>query len=51
MTIEVEGKVYQNKEQALCELAFCHYPITVTVDGESLIFEWFSDLENYFKSH
>ena len=44
------GKQFDNKKQALLELAFCHYPVTVEIDGDVLTFEWFSDIENYFNN-
>lgn len=43
-------KQFDNKKQALEELAFCHYPVTIEVNGEVLVFEWFSDIEKYFAS-
>ncbi len=51
MTIEFENKTYDDKKQALCELAFCHFPVTVKIDGEELRFDWFSDLEKYILNH
>ncbi len=51
MKIEYQDKVYEDKRQALCEFAFCHFPLTITVDGESMTFDWFSDLENFVNSH
>ncbi|MBQ3754855.1 MAG: hypothetical protein II867_01685 [Clostridia bacterium] len=49
MRIVIFGKQYDNKKQALSELAFCHYPVTIEVDGKSYTFEWFSDVEAFFK--
>ena len=51
MTIEFENKTYDDKKQALCEFAFCHFPVTVKIDGEELRFDWFSDLEKYILTH
>ncbi len=51
MTIEFENKVYDDKKQALSEFAFCHFPVTVKIDGEELRFDWFSDLEKYILTH
>lgn len=51
MTIEFENKVYQDKKQALCEFAFCHFPVTVKIDGNELSFDRFSDLEKYILTH
>lgn len=43
-------KRYKDKKQALLELAFCHYPVTVEVDGKRYTFEWFSEVETFFKT-
>ena len=51
MTIVFENKVYEDKKQALTEFAFCHYPITLSIDGKTMTFEWFSDLEKYILTH
>lgn len=44
------GKQFDNKKQALLELAFCHYPVTIEVDGVEYFFEWFSKVEKFFES-
>lgn len=51
MKIEFENKIYTDKKQALTEFAFCHYPLTLTIDGNQMTFDWFSDLEKYVLSH
>ena len=51
MKIEFENKIYTDKKQALTEFAFCHYPLTLTIDGNHMTFDWFSDLEKYVLSH
>lgn len=51
MTIAIDNKVFTDKKQALCELAFCHFPVSVIIDGNALIFEEFSVLENYILTH
>ena len=51
MTIVFENKVYEDKKQALTEFAFCHYPITLSIDGKTMTFEWFSDVEQYLLTH
>ncbi|MGN0743816.1 MAG: hypothetical protein ACI4MZ_00870 [Christensenellales bacterium] len=51
MTIVYQDKVYTDKRQALCEFAFCRFPLDLTIDGEKMTFDWFSDLENYVNSH
>ena len=42
------AKQFESKKQALIELAFCHYPVTIEVNGEKHTFEWFSDVEKFF---
>ena len=44
------AKQFENKKQALWELAFCHYPVTIEVNGERRTFEWFSDVEKFFET-
>lgn len=51
MKIEFENKIYTDKKQALTEFAFCHYPITLTIDGNQMTFDWFSQLEEYILTH
>lgn len=51
MTIIFDNKTFQDKKQALCELAFCRFPVSVIIDGNTLIFEEFSVLENYILTH
>ncbi|MBO5777621.1 MAG: hypothetical protein J6R34_04165 [Clostridia bacterium] len=41
--ILIEGKTYQDEKQALNALAFCHYPVTVSVDGKTAIFSSFDE--------
>lgn len=50
MIIEIPqiNRIYENKEQALSELAFCHYPVTVVTDGRVEEFSQFSDIEKRF---
>ncbi len=51
MTIEFENKVYRDKKQALVELAFSHFPLTLKIDGNEVTFDWFSELEKYILNH
>lgn len=51
MTIVYSDKTFIDKRQALSEFAFCHFPLTVEVDGEALTFDCFSTLETYILSH
>ena len=41
---------FEDKKQALLELAFCHYPVTVEVDGKRHVFEWFSDAQKFIEN-
>ena len=47
--IIILGKQFSDKGQALLELAFCHYPVSIIVDGEERTFEQFSDVEKFLK--
>ena len=51
MKIEFENKIYTDKKQALTEFAFCHYPLSVKIDGNEMTFVWFSQLEEYILTH
>ena len=51
MKIEFENKIYTDKKQALTEFAFYHYPLTLTIDGNQMTFDWFSQLEEYILTH
>ena len=44
------GTQFDTKKQVLIELAFCHYPVCVEVDGKEYVFEQFSDAEKFIKS-
>ena len=50
ITILDTGKQFVNPKQALLELAFCHYPVRIEVDGKQYAFEWFSEVETFFKT-
>ena len=47
--ITVEGKTYQDKKQALNALAFCHYPVTVTVNGNTETFDSFDKVKDWIE--
>jgi len=52
MQIKLEnGKEFSDKKQALVELAFSHFPLTIIVDGKEYHFDWFSDLEKFIKEY
>ncbi len=50
MTIIIEGKEFNNKEQAIIELAFCHYPVVVEIDGENQEFSSFDAAREFVES-
>ncbi|MBR5173910.1 MAG: hypothetical protein IKW16_03065 [Clostridia bacterium] len=45
--ILIEGKTYQDEKQALNALAFCHYPVTVSVDGKTATFSSFDEAREW----
>lgn len=51
MKIEIisENKCCGSIEDALLELAFCHYPVTIKVLKKVLKFDTFMDVEKYLK--
>lgn len=51
MTIVYLDKIFTDKRQALNEFAFCHFPLTIEVDGIAMTFDCFSALEAYILSH
>ncbi len=51
MTIVYSGITYTDKRQALGEFAFCHFPLSIEVDGVAMTFDCFSALETYILSH
>jgi len=51
MKIEFKNKIYTDKKQALTEFAFCHFPLSVKIDGNEMTFVWFSQLEEYILTH
>lgn len=51
MIIAFDKKTFCDKKQALCELAFCRFPVQITIDDIVLVFEDFSTLEKYILSH
>lgn len=50
MIILFENKQFDDEKQALSEFAFCHYPLTIVVDGKKMTFDEFSVLEKFIKS-
>ena len=50
MTIIIEGKEFNNKEQAIIELAFCHYPVVVEIDGDKQEFSSFDTAREFVES-
>lgn len=50
LQIELQNKIFNNKKQALNELAFCHYPVDVVIDGNLFVFEDFMSAEAYLNN-
>ncbi len=50
ISIDTIDKQFDNKKQVLLELAFCHYPVTVTLDDTTYTFDEFSKVEEFLKS-
>ena len=48
--IQIEDTIYQDKRQALNALAFCHYPVTVAVDGKSERFDSFDTAKDWIEN-
>ena len=48
--IQFEDKTYQDKKQALNALAFCHYPVIVTVDEKKETFDSFDKAREWVES-
>ena len=51
MTIVYSNKTFTDKRQALNEFAFCHFPLSIEVNGVAMTFDCFSELETYILSH
>ena len=50
MIMEIESKTFNNKEQAIIELAFCHYPVEVKVDNQTITFDSFDKAKEYVEN-
>lgn len=50
MIIIINGKKYDNKAQAITELAFCHYPVTVSVNGTEKKFASFDEAKSFIEN-
>ena len=51
MKIKYQSNEYTDKRQALCEFAFCHFPLTIQIDDETMTFDCFSSLESFILSY
>ena len=51
MNIVYSNKTFTDKRQALNEFAFCHFPLSIEVNGVAMTFDCFSALETYILSH
>ena len=49
--IQFEGKTFQDKKQALNALAFCHYPVTVVVNGNTQTFDSFDKVKDWVENY
>ncbi len=49
ITIDTIDKQFDNIKQVLFELAFCHYPVKITLDDKEYIFDEFSKAEEFLK--
>ena len=45
--ILIEGKTYQDEKQAVNALAFCHYPVIVSVDESTATFQSFDEARKW----
>jgi hypothetical protein len=50
ISIDSEQKQFDSKEQAVQTLAFCHYPVTITVDGMTCTFDSFDEAREWVES-
>ena len=48
--IDSEQKQFDSKEQAVSTLAFCHYPVTITIDGKTRTFDSFDRAREWVES-
>ena len=48
--IQFENKTYCDKKQAVSALAFCHYPVTITVGDKTETFHSFDDAREWLDS-
>ena len=48
--IQFEGKTFQDKKQALNALAFCHYPVTVVINGNTQTFDSFDKVKDWVET-
>lgn len=49
--LESEQKQFEDKEQAVITLAFCHYPVTVVIDDDRRTFSHFDEAKDWVLSH
>lgn len=47
MTLLFDNKQIIDKKQTLCEIAFCHFPVLIVVDGKDVCFDTFSEVEAF----
>ncbi|MBR2955807.1 MAG: hypothetical protein IKC54_01265 [Clostridia bacterium] len=50
IVIDSEKKQFDNKKQAVQTLAFCHYPVTVTIGDTTRTFDSFDEAREWVES-
>lgn len=48
--LESEQKQFDDKKQAVNTLAFCHYPVTIVIDGDARTFWSFDEAREWVES-
>ena len=51
MIIIINGKQFSDKAQAIIELAFCHYPATVSINGIEKTFASFDEAKSFVENY
>ena len=51
MIIVINGKQFSDKAQAIIELAFCHYPATVSINGTEKKFASFDEAKSFIENY
>ena len=51
MIIIINGKQFNDKAQAIIELAFCHYPVSVSINGTKKEFASFDEAKSFVENY